>query len=1075
MRKTIIQVTCVFVLSAIAVLWAQNGNGTLSGKVLNSEGTPIPNATVTVTNTGTNMSQKVLTGPHGSFSISGLAPGTYRIDVDAVGFKRTSQQDVHVTSTAPAVFNINMQAGNGHQTVQIKGHAPAVQTEGGEMFTVLGQRTVNELPVIDRSSQGIVGLPTGITPPLPLLDPVEDPDRNRFFSTNGQSITANTWEVDGLLNAEPFRNTAIRVIPDTAITQMYIATANQVVEHGFDGGAWVNHQTRQGSNDVHGDLFEYWSGDIFRARDYFNTYPGSVNPHFVYNQFGGDAGAPIVKDKTFIFGSYQGTYQSGSLSQLGTVPVAGTLTGNFSAIPGLTLFNPNSGLTNGFLRTPFTTGIIPSNLINPAAATIASYIPLPNLPGFVNNYATNVPFKDNTNKADGRIDQHFGDKNVVFLRYGYTNTWNLSDSPLGNVIGAAERGRLVAQNAAIDFERQISNRLISDLRFGYNRWDQKLNNAADQTALGAPGGLSNFDNNLVGINIPGLAPIGAAGFLPEHAVDNTFNWVWGWTLQTAHNNLRWGTDIRRIRSDGFTNAPFASEFGPNGTTYFGPGTTMLNSATPAAISQFGELYNSYAAFLMGAPTQFGIANYATTPTIRQSQYGAFIGDSVHPKSWISLDFGVRYEVYSPLSARGLGGAQFYNPLNNTYSYAGNGIAGHFNSYDLDSVAPRFGFAIRAGDKTVVRGGYGINYFASPYMYAGFVPPLFGTSTGVAGTYTAAVLGSPFSGTAVNPVSPPVLPLLNGTPATNLPTAFSPRDQDTPYVQTFSLQVQREFYWGTVLSAGYVGSLGRHLLGIQESNAAPAGTGILGLPFLPFGRTASTLFYDNGLTDNYNSLQTSLSKRFSHGVSFLASYTWSKALGYTSSNNMLYNPSNPSADYGPLDYDRQSVFTLSHAVEIPTGKQHNHIMEMLVSGWQLNGIFSWATGLPLTVTADPLLCNCPGNTVFANLNGGVNPVIASGNSYLNPAAFSAPASGTFGNLGRGAITGQGYRNYNMSLFKNFRVHDHFNLQLRGEAYNLTNTPRFLSPVTNVNSPDFGQNVNTINGFGRQVNVAARLMF
>lgn len=296
------------------------------------------------------------------------------------------------------------------------------------------------------------------------------------------------------------------------------------------------------------------------------------------------------------------------------------------------------------------------------------------------------------------------------------------------------------------------------------------------------------------------------------------------------------------------------------------------------------------------------------------------------------------------------------------------------------------------------------------------------------------------------------------------------------MQTFSLQVQQEFYWGTVLSVGYAGSLGRHLLGIQELNAAAPGSGVAGLPFFGLGRTASTLFYDDALTDNYNSLQVGMSKRFSHGMSFLAAYTWSKALGYTSANNLLFNPANPRADYGPLDYDRQHVFTFIHLLEIPWGMHGNHMIETLPGGWQLNGIFTWAAGTPLTITTDPLMCASPGNTVFANLNSGVNPVLASGNAYLNPLAFSAPFGGTPGTLGRGAIFGPGYRNYDMSLFKNFRVHDRFNLQLRGEAYNLTNTPRFLNPVTNINSPDFGQTVTTINGaFGRQVNVALRVIF
>jgi hypothetical protein len=642
------------------------------------------------------------------------------------------------------------------------------------------------------------------------------------------------------------------------------------------------------------------------------------------------------------------------------------------------------------------------------------------------------------------------------------------------VIGAAQRGRLLGQNALIDLQHDFSGRLISDLRFGYNRFDQKLNTAANEAPLGSQLGLTNFNNNLTGISIPGLAPIGTPAFLPEHAVDNTFNWVWTWSLHTSHNDLRFGTDIRRIRTDGFTDTMFGSIFGPNGSAYFGPGATMLNTAN-AAISPYGELYNAYAAFLLGAPSQVGVSNYLTTPTVRQSEYALWIGDRVEPIRHLSLDFGVRYEVYSPLEPRLPGGATFLDPTTNTLQYSGvGGVGNHWNYYDLNNVAPRIGFALRASDRTVIRGGYGINYFQTPYMYSGFIAPTFGASSGVQGTYSTAALSGRFGAITSNPATAPST-LQNGAFAGNLPGTVFPRSIETPYIQTFSLQVQQDFYWGTVLSVGYVGTLGRHLPSIQELNASLPGMGIAGLPFGGVGRTASTLFFDNGLTDNYNSLQVGLNRRFAHGIAFYGSYTFSKALGYTNSNNLLLNPTNLRANYGPLDYDRRHVLTIGHTIELPWGRHGNHIVETILAGWQLNGVFTWATGTPLTITADPLSCGCAGSTVFASLSGNGNPVLENGASFLNPSAFAA-TPGSNGNLGRGAIYGPGYRNYDMSLFKNFHVPDRFNLQLRGEAYNLTNTPRFMNPVTNINSPDFGQTVTSINGaFGRQVNVAARLIF
>jgi hypothetical protein len=298
--------------------------------------------------------------------------------------------------------------------------------------------------------------------------------------------------------------------------------------------------------------------------------------------------------------------------------------------------------------------------------------------------------------------------------------------------------------------------------------------------------------------------------------------------------------------------------------------------------------------------------------------------------------------------------------------------------------------------------------------------------------------------------------------------------ETPYVQSFSLQLQQEFYYGTVLAVGYVGTLGRQLPYNYELNAAAPGTGVAGLPFASLGRTASTLQYAGGLTNNYNALQANLTKRFSQGLSFLASYTWSKALGYTTNSGSLLNPFNLRSNYGPLDYDRQHVLSISHLWELPFGRHGSNFMSTLLGGWQLNGIFTWQTGTPLTITADPVTCACPGNTVLASLNGPAS--FGPGTSYLNLSGFSTPGAGQFGNLGRGALRGPDTWNYDMSLFKTFRVHDRFNLELRGEAYNLTNTPHYANPVTNISSPQFGRITSMTTGaFGRQLNVAARILF
>jgi hypothetical protein len=354
-----------------------------------------------------------------------------------------------------------------------------------------------------------------------------------------------------------------------------------------------------------------------------------------------------------------------------------------------------------------------------------------------------------------------------------------------------------------------------------------------------------------------------------------------------------------------------------------------------------------------------------------------------------------------------------------------------------------------------------------------------TSSGVPGTFAVATgrFGPDSFGTVPAGFTP-----VNGITAPNIPLVINPVNTETPYIQSFSFKVQHELFSSLMLDLGYVGTLGRHLDDFRELNFASAGTGIAGLPFGAFGRTASTLLHTNDLTDNYNSLQVNLTKRMSHGLTFQGAYTYSKALGYTDAAGRLMNPADFRSNYGPMDWDRTHVLTISHLWELPFGTGHtyaaNGILAKVLGDWQLNGVFHWATGAPFMVTASPLACNCPGlGAVPVSVNGPVafngNPAV--GQPIFDTAAFSVPLNG-IGNLGRNALRGPGYKTYDMSLFKSFRFMEHYKIEVRGEAYNLTNSPHFENPVALIESPNFGQVVSTANGAaGRQVNLALRLLF
>ena len=1078
MRKTIVIYTCCLLL-CVAGAFAQAVTGTVTGRVTNAAGQAIPNAAVTVTNTATNASIRLLTAPDGTFHASGFPPGTYKVDVDIAGYQHYTQANVTVVATGPTTLTVAMTPGNNNSTVVAATGTTAVQADNGEINMDLGTRQVRELPVVDRNFQQLVELSPGITPPVIPLDLGTDPPRNRFFSSNGQEPGANMWDIDGVSNWEPFRGTAVRVIPDETIEQFHLSTADFQAQRGFAGGAIGNTISRAGTNDWHGSLFEFWSGTPLRTDSPF-LVSGMSDARFVYNNMGATIGGPIKKWNSFIFGSYEGLFSNGRNTQLTTTPTDAVLGGNFSGIPGVTIYNPFTGLPTGAGRTAFGGNTIPTGLINPTAQTILGFTPAPNLPGFYDNLVTNVPFQDHGSRADGRFDHHFGEHTSAYLRYGFSNWWSGQESPLGPVVGGATSDRLIAQNVVADVTHVFNPRLTTEFVFGYNRYDQKIRPFGDQTALGDALGIP-LTNNLIGINIDGMSPIGFPAYVPQHGVDNTFDWASSWHLTRGVNNISWGVEARRYRSDGFTDTGLNSPFGPNGTAFFGPGATLVNgpAVNPQTLSPFSLYYNSLAAFLLGAPSQVGQSNILISPTIRQTQVAGWASDRFNFLGRVTLDLGVRYEWYSGLTPSHDGGAAYFDPLTNSFNYAGiNGTPFQAYTSDKDDIVPRVGLAIKATDKTVIRGGYSIQYFQQPYAFTGFAAPITGFSSGIQGGFTTVPLATPFGPTLISSTTPG-FPLVNGTPAGNLPAGILTQNFQQPYVQSFSLGVQQDFYYGTMLSVAYVGALGRNLPFTEEANAGLPGTGLLGLPFIGLGRTATTPFYNQGVTSNYNSLQASLTKRYAkEGLSFTGSYTYSKVLGYTTGdNNVLLNPFDRAANYGPLDWDRQSVLTISHLWELPFGKHGTNWKATLLGGWQVNGIFTWATGTPMTVTTDPLGCACFNQAVVANLNPGVNPYLNnSGINFLNPAAFSVPAAGTFGNLGRGALRGPEIRNYDLSLFKTFRVHDRYAFELRGEAYNLTNTPRFANPVTNFSAANFGQTVSPFNGmFGRQINVALRVVF
>ena len=1018
-------------LALAAMAFGQQGTptGTLTGTVTGFTGPG--NVVLILTNVSTGAAQRITPDSTGAFSVV-LAPGTYRVEVEREGFRQTAPQSVTIVAGVAAQLTITIQGGPIIEAVEVNATAPAAQDTPPEVGTGYTSNTVRTLPVFDRNYQELNGLMSGVTPPATTFPLSFDPQLNRQWNTNGLPAFTNDQISDGISIREPYTaELAIRILPDEAIQQLNVITSNYPVSEGFASGTLSNLYPRPGTNGIHGSLFGFVSDDFFKTHDAFNIAP-NPEPTLHKRQFGGTAGGALIPDKLFWFTSYQGDIETGEQVQYATVPTAAERLGNFSAT-NTPIYNPATGLVTGLGRLAFPGGVIPLSQLNPVSLAYLSYLPLPNQPGPGNNLIANVPSIDRSNVVDGRIDYHLSNTTTAFMRYG----WSTINANQGSVFGAAlagdTLGTLRNHQVAAGLVGDVHG-FITELRIGYTRYRNAIQpanvNPALTTSL-AGLGFGTGATVVPNATIEGLGTLGTPTDVPVRNVDN--NYEGSATVHWYHgrNQVYFGVDIRNIWSYGFQNFPYSTA----GSFLFTPGPTSYPGATINAGTAFTS---SMASFLLGAPTTSGIFNSLTIPSYYQNQYSGFIGDMIRMNR-LTFDVGFRYEIYSPVTSSGLNGNATYSIVNNTTRFS-NSTGNYY--YGLGAAQPRLGVAFRLSPQTVIRTAYSINSFPLPYSVLPVNFTGVGTSSGVVGSFLASSFAIP-TGAQVTA----------GTPTANLPYYVNSVTR-YPYVQNYYFTVQRSAWSGFLISVGYYGNVARHMPYIQDINVAQPGTGLAGLPFLASGQTAGVYVVGTGQTSNYNSLQVNLNKRLAKGAAFAIAYTYGRAMDH---GLYLLNPFSIKANYGPADWDRQQMLTISHIFDLPMGQGTNRwnqgVAAKILGNWKLNGLFHWTTGAPFNVYADSLNCNCPG---IANTVAGVPPgAPVSGRDTLNPALFSLPSPGTFGVLGRNAIRGPNFTEYNLSLFKSFPLAENRIVELRAEAYNLLNSTQFGYAYNNVSLPTFGQ--------------------
>ncbi|MSV30255.1 MAG: TonB-dependent receptor, partial [Bryobacterales bacterium] len=821
--------------------WSQAVTATLLGSVADSSGAVVVDAQVSIREMDTGIARKVATNGEGLFSQPYLPPGRYELAVEKTGFKKVTRQNVLVQVASNVRVDFALEPGMITETVQVVAESPLLQTDRSDVNRTITSQAVRELPIANRSFQALVGLLPGVTPPVANFTALEDPQRTTFYQANGQGNSANNVQVDGVDNNNPTLGLTVYIPPAESVQEVNISTSNFNAEFGRAGGAVLNVITRGGSNQLHGSLFEFHRDAAMRARNFFNFVP-QPKPALTRNQFGGTLGGPIKKNKTFFFGSYQATIQRQATTQFNSIPVTAWRAGNFTGVTGLNLYDPLTG-PDGPGRMPFANNVIPASRINPVAQKLNSFLIETNQPGLVNNIVGNVPFRLNSYNYDGRIDHNINERNSLFVKYNYTPSKVAQDALLGARIGDGVASTGGNHTAAINYNRQWSPTLIMEARMGYNRYFVDVNGNNVDDPLVRELGLRNpfpdpiSSRGLPRYDIAGMPGIGVPVVYPLINSDNLFNWVNTWSKTITRHTLKWGADIRRLRADRFQ--PQGLNFGPRGRFQFNPGTTALPGA---ALGPFGTQGNSYAAFLINAPDVSSRTFQTVTPTNRVKQAFFFFHDSYQVSGKLTLDLGMRYEAHSTVKPRYRGGASNYDVSNNSLVIAGYGSIDLATNVDYDgnNWAPRFGFAYKASQKAVLRGGYGVSYYTGRFGFTGGTlstqfPVIYNLQVGVANDFR-------IDGSMDTIVPVPVQPIPdNGviSPAPNQAFFTIPRQTPIPFVHSFNLTYQRQLGHGMVLDAAYVGTLGRRLPSQRELNFALPGTGTAGLALNQrFGRTAS---------------------------------------------------------------------------------------------------------------------------------------------------------------------------------------------------------------------------------------------
>jgi len=1024
-----ITILLTLILFSGIVCFGQTFRGAIQGTVTDPNGAVVPGAEVTITSPETGLTRTAQTDTEGMFIVSELPIGTYQVTVKKAGFHDVTVKNVKVEVSTTTRADVPLLISGGVAIVDIPAGEPIVNTAENNLGGSIQAKQLGELPVSGRDfTKMLVLVPGSGGDPSGVAD---SPGSFGLFSINGNRGRSNNYLLDGTDMNDGYRNlpainqggvfgTPATILPIDAIQEMSIINSTEA-EYGRSSGGTVNIVTKSGTNSFHGTGYEYFRNNKLDARNVFNTkdQPQDV---FHNNQFGFSLGGPIKKNKTFWFVSYEGQREAVGIPTLGRVPTTTEL---------------NTAIANN------------GGVVNPVIANLLARHPWPAPNQAPDNKGNNLQIANNAfnrvNSFIGKIDHHIGANDLLTGRYYFGK----SDQsfPLALVGGGVLPGFNTVTPTRVDiaslsYTHVFSPRLLMEIRGGYNRFKETFfpeDKTFNPSSIGLNMGTSAQDFGLpqisVGSATPGLvgfATLGANTSVPRGRVDTNTQLFGNMSYTAGRHNLKFGYEFRRTFVDGFFDSGYRGKL------------------------SFASLDD----FIAGAPSSGRQARGNSSRQTFQNNHSLYLQDSFHLFPHVTLNYGARWEYFGVIGEK----QNRFSLLNPAGTLA---FVPQLYPKDYNNFAPRVSVAwdLKGNAKTVLRAGWGMYYDAfSQDFFVGQLP--FNTFNP----------GPAYNGIGADAITfsfSPALVLSPGTPVFD-PSTFAATDVftvdqriRTPYIQVYNLNLQRELTRNVGFEVGYVGSAGRKLFRYRDLNQVNPATGTVRFPALIYVNQ-----FESSANSSYNSLQTSLRIRNWHRLTSTINYTWSHSIDNASDGqDYVPNATQPDNSFRPdreranSNFDMRQHFTWTFNYDLP---KVGHVPG-LSSGWTLNGVLALASGQPFNV-----------NYLFeGDFNGSGeffgrpdlvgNPFAGTQtpDQFLNLAAFKVPCTvdlsgnciaGTqhFGSLGRNALVGPNYRNFDFGVAKNNSLTERVKMQIRVDIFNLFNHPNFANPLWPNFGVDFLQN-------------------